>query len=145
LIGDFFARAPQRGSSAAPAAVISLLDDAVDGDSPAAVAAREAGAVLAAVAKPPLSAEAAAREAAILGKTKPAAPSKLAQARSVSVNDGGQRKRKASKSKPDEGSEGGDDAAEEILTRHRRERAAWAQALRRRAACRLRHACARPW
>jgi hypothetical protein len=112
LIGDFFARAPQRGSSAAPAAVISLLDDAVDGDSPAAVAAREAGAALAAVAKPPLSAEAAAREAAILGKTKPAAPSKLAQARSVSVNDGGQRKRKASKSKPDEGSEGGDDAAE---------------------------------
>ena len=40
--------------------MISLLDDAVDGDSPAAVAAREAGAALAAVAKPPLSAEAAA-------------------------------------------------------------------------------------
>jgi hypothetical protein len=75
LIGDYFSPAPLRSSSATPAAVISLVDVAVDGDSPAAAAARAAGAALAAFAKPPLSAEASAREAAILGKTKPAAPS----------------------------------------------------------------------
>ena len=108
LIGDFFSPAPLHSSSATPAAVISLVDDAVDGDSPAAAAARAAGAALAAVTKPPLSAEAAAREAAILGNTKPAASSRQAQSRSVSVNDGGQRKRKAPSSKPDDAADGRD-------------------------------------
>jgi len=66
------------------------------------VAARAAGAALAAVAKPPLDPDAAAREKALLGNKKAAAPSRLAQPRSLPVNDGGARARKAAKRKLDD-------------------------------------------
>jgi hypothetical protein len=70
------------------------VDAATGGFSAAAAAARAAGAALAAAAKPPLDGAAAARSKEILGKEKAAAPSALARSRSVSINDGGARKRR---------------------------------------------------
>ena len=116
-ISAFFPPQPaQRGSNGSGTAAAGPAAFCDNGSSRAAAAGRAAGAALAAIAKPPLDADAAARVATLLGKTPAAAPSELAAARSVSVNDGGARKRRKAVSdsgKPaDSGGENGEGDSE---------------------------------
>ena len=96
-IASFFA--PR---AAAPPAVVDE-DDVELVESERAVAAGAAGRALAALIKPPLDAAALARQADILkqGKRDAAKESKLAKPRSVGVNDGGKRDRRAASGQAD--------------------------------------------